>query len=347
MSGDTSIPPKVVKRIAKLLRLAGPVKTPEEKTAKKMAEELMDRWKVELDVDGASFDNEEPQEYAQIQFIVRHVHCLPWRWTLVEALASIYEVVIRSTKDVKGRYFIWIQGDAAQVRTMRMHYILLAGEVELMVSLMRREHLRHVYALGMARQIWSILIEYQNRAKRMARTAPQDAPTDTGIQWGSDEVWNTENRYINALPPNTSYEHNPYALALIPRQRIRVGYPKESRAKQKESLDLDLPMDAQVRGSNLADGAYLLNKWVRSIPGVLSDPIADLKQVPKRVKTTLLRVGIQYVGELIAMRADELITLPGVGPKSVKSIETALKSVGGLHLRPADPFASELETEDE
>jgi len=347
MSELGEIPQKVIHRIAKLLRLAGDGETPEERTAKKMAEELMDRWKVELDVEANPFEDGEVQEYDQISFIVPHVHCLPWRWTLVEALASMYEVVIRSTKDVKDRYFIWIEGEAAQVRTMRLHYNLLGGEIELMVSRMRPEDRRHVYALGMARQIWSLLIEHQKRAERMARRRAQYEQPDTGIQWGNDEGCDLEGEHVKALPPDTSYEPNPYALAVIPRQRIRVGSPQESRAKQNESLELDLPLKVQVRGARRAAGSYRLKNWVEFIPRVLSDPIAELKHVPKRVKTTLLGVGIQYVGELIAMRAEELITLPGVGPKSVKSIERALKYAGGLHLRPDDPFVVELETEDE
>jgi hypothetical protein len=65
----------------------------------------------------------------------------------------------------------------------------------------------------------------------------------------------------------------------------------------------------------------------------LNQPISDFTDLSARTRTYLERhTSIQYVGQLVQKRGDELLSLPGFGKKTLRELEDFLDSygVGGM-----------------
>ncbi len=90
---------------------------------------------------------------------------------------------------------------------------------------------------------------------------------------------------------------------------------------------------AHRRGQASEDGRPERSEMTVCLPRSSIGPSFDALVVeefglPLRVATTLIRLGVGFVGQLAAMTAEDLRGLRNIGPKSMATIEAALESVG-------------------
>jgi hypothetical protein len=290
-----------------------------------MAERLMAKWNIEVEAELEV----DPGDTSEISFMVTP-KCVPWRATLGEAMASLYDCKATVTKDRKQeepRFWLRFFGEPAALFRLRLHYRYLETEIELLVQHFRPRSIRHVRALGAARYV-AHLVETYLKGPNPAEPHGERVQVDT--------IFEPQPESRPELEPELSAAT---ALAKIPRQRVRA--PREEKPAPPPApdhvLEVDLPERQQNLGVEAAANQRSIRVYAAKPHPALDLPIEAVAMGGKRAKAALRSLNVRYVGELVAMTAFQLTSIPGVGRVTLSMIETDL-SLEGLHLRPQDPF---------
>ena len=318
---------KIVHRIAKLLRRAERDDGPEADTARALAERLMSKHGVDVQLHELDA-GPEPLVHERMVMFLRSRDTEVWAQFLLQELAPLYSCVNRQEQSDDVGWMFYVMGAAAQVELCAIHFEYLRRKVQMMAGAICQSMQNPMSPFPLTYRArdaihWGVMDGLRARlAAKLANRMPDVAPPSE-----THTVTVLDNR--KALP---SADH-----VAVRGTEIAVCQPGD--------VPFELPFDPPPDVTTEEPPRWAWNIGFSSVdeladpepPEIVYAPIVRL-DLPDDVVGALSAHDVRIVAQLVRMRPSSILQVDGIHERHVIQIIQALGAHGLL-------LPAELETD--
>lgn len=291
---------KIASRIAKLLRRAARDDGPEADTAGKLAQRLMDKYGLEVEIH--ELDPEPtPLVAERLVMVLPSLGRSRWAQFLLQELVKVYSCE-RRREAVDGQWAFYVTGPPGQVEPVRVHFEYLRRKIELLAAFLFRHH----DLMGSEREplYWGIMDGVLKALGRRLLSRQRQMAPPASTQKAS---WTVTKIDLLALPAD------PDALDVRP-----------DAVANLDDIDAKIePPSPMSLGWAFTEGAEQAISIDPEPPDIVYAPVSKL-DVHSRIASILAGAKIRTVAELLRFRPTDLLTLDGIDEGELMAIVEAL-----------------------
>lgn len=296
---------RLVRKIAKLLRIAKADPGPQGRTAKGLADTLMRKHNIKVVLSDLEKSEKDKDAYRALEVSPKPIW---WRLILLNDIAPMYSCRGMSTRGQDGEmWFLWVLGKQADIQRCSIHYEWLLSRIRMV------EKKAGVHPF-VAKDVWREGVccgALQNFVDRL-----QHRDRLRNVKIGEPVSATVTIKRDNALVP------------VVQPDEINLGSDDVGPAVDNKlpTVELNPPQEALESGYRKAE----LHDPVP--PAICFGDVYDLDLV-SATERVLRDHGITKVYELMRMRPHQLRSLTGIGQRRYIEILTCLANYG-LEMRP-------------